>query len=378
MQIIVVDKRLARARTITLTRRHAAMALSAVVLVVLVMSGMFSFLTVRAAGLFPIPVVSDVISFVTRDEMERQDQRVRDNVDALARKLGEVQAQLLRLDALGERVSKVIGIRPEEFRFLELPGRGGALPGSDSMTLQDLDVELQRFSRSVDQRADYLAIIEAELQSHQVREALLPNSKPLADGFVGSGFGWRTDPFTGRMARHEGIDFAAPPGTPIHAAAGGVVLLAEFHPEYGNVVEIDHGNQLMTRYAHALRARRAAGRSRQARPEDRRGGQHGPFDRPAPALRGPLQGGRAESVPVPVQRRTACSSSAQPAPPRSTSRALQPRQLPASKGLLRPWRRPARATPCDIIFVLRRAPEPRRRPVAPTSAGSTRSPANSR
>jgi len=253
VQIIVVDKRLARARTITLTRRHAAMALSAVVLVVLVMSGMFSFLTVRAAGLFPIPFVSDVISFVTRDEMERQDQRVRDNVDALARRLGEVQAQLVRLDALGERVSKVIGIRPEEFRFLELPGRGGALPGSDSMTLQDLDVELQRFSRSVDQRADYLAIIEVELQSHQVREALLPNSKPLADGFVGSGFGWRTDPFTGKMARHEGMDFAAPPGTPIHAAAGGVVLLAEFHPEYGNVVEIDHGNQLMTRYAHALR-----------------------------------------------------------------------------------------------------------------------------
>ncbi len=253
MQIIVVDKRLARARTITLTRRHAAMALSAVVLVVLLMSGMFSFLTVRAASLFPIPVVSDVISFVTRDAIERQDQRVRDNVDALARRLGEVQAQLLRLDALGERVSKAIGIRPEEFRFQDLPGRGGALPGSDSMTLQDLDVELERFSRSVDQRADYLAVIEAEMQSHQVREALLPNSKPLADGFVGSGFGWRTDPFTGRMARHEGMDFAAPPGTPIHAAAGGVVLLAEFHPEYGNVVEIDHGNQLMTRYAHALR-----------------------------------------------------------------------------------------------------------------------------
>jgi murein DD-endopeptidase MepM/ murein hydrolase activator NlpD len=253
VQIIVVDKRLARARTFTLTRRHAAMALSAAVLLVLVMSGMFSLLTVRAAGLFQIPVVSDVISFVTRDEMERQDQRVRDNVDALARRLGEVQAQLLRLDALGERVSKVVGIRPEEFRFQEQAGRGGALPGSDSMTLQDLDVELQRFSRSVDQRADYLAVIEAELQSHQVREALLPNSKPLADGFVGSGFGWRSDPFTGRMARHEGMDFAAPPGTPIHAAAGGVVLLAEFHPEYGNVVEIDHGNQLITRYAHALR-----------------------------------------------------------------------------------------------------------------------------
>lgn len=253
MQIIVVDKRMARARTITFTRRHALVAFTAVVLVVLMMSGMFSFLTVRAASTLPIPVVSDVISFVTRDQIERQDQRVRDNVEALARKLGEVQAQLLRLDAVGERVSKVMGIRPEEFRFRELPGRGGALPGSDSMTLQDLDVELQRFRRSVDQRADYLAIVEAELQSQQVRQALLPNSKPVADSFVGSGFGWRTDPFTGQMARHEGIDFAAPIGTPIHAAAGGVVLLAESHPEYGKMVEIDHGNHLRTRYAHASR-----------------------------------------------------------------------------------------------------------------------------
>jgi murein DD-endopeptidase MepM/ murein hydrolase activator NlpD len=253
LQIIVVDKRLARARTLTVTRRHAAIAFSVVVVLVLMMSGMFSFLAVRAAGMFPIPLVSDVISFVTRDEMQRQDRQVRDNVASLARKLGEVQAQLLRLDALGERVARSLGIRPEEFRFQELPGRGGALPGSDSMTLQDLSVELQRFTRSVEQRADYLQIIEAELLSQQVRQALLPNSKPVADGFVGSGFGWRTDPFTGEMTRHEGIDFAAPVGTPIHAAAGGVVVLAEHHPVWGNVVELDHGNALMTRYAHASR-----------------------------------------------------------------------------------------------------------------------------
>jgi murein DD-endopeptidase MepM/ murein hydrolase activator NlpD len=253
VQIIVVDKRLARAHTLTFTRRHALVALSAAVLVVLMMSGMFSFLTVRVASTLPIPLVSDLISFVTRDAMERQDQRVRDNVAALARKLGEVQVQLLRLDALGERVSRTIGIRPEEFRFQELPGRGGALPGSDSMTLQDLDAELRRFTHSVEQRADYLAIVEAEVLSVEVRQALLPNSKPVSDGFIGSGFGWRTDPFTGEMARHEGVDFAAPPGTPIHAAAGGVVLFAQQHPVYGNMVEIDHGNALMTRYAHASR-----------------------------------------------------------------------------------------------------------------------------
>lgn len=251
MQIILVDKRMARALTLTFTRRHLLLVLMTGLVTLVLLSGMFSFLTVRAASEFRIPILSDVISFITRAEMARKDQFVRDNVLALARKLGEVQAQVLRLDAIGERVSKAAGIRPEEFRFQELPGRGGALLGNDAMTLQDLDVELQRLAKSVDQRTDYLSVIEAELLSQQVRQALLPQSKPVADGFIGSGFGWRTDPFTGTMTRHEGIDFAAIPGTPIHAAAGGVVVVSELHPIWGNVVEVDHGNSLMTRYAHA-------------------------------------------------------------------------------------------------------------------------------
>lgn len=251
MQIIVVDKRLARARTLTFTRRHLLIVFATGLVTIVLLSGMFSFLTFRAASEFRIPIISDVIALIARAEVARKDQFVRDNVSALARKLGEVQAQVLMLDAIGERVSKVAGIRPEEFRFQELPGRGGALPGHDSMTLQDLDGELQRLAKGVDQRADYLKVIEAELQSQQVRQALLPQSKPLADGFIGSGFGWRSDPFTGNMTRHEGIDFGAMPGTPIHAAAGGVVTVSELHPVWGNVVEIDHGNALMTRYAHA-------------------------------------------------------------------------------------------------------------------------------
>lgn len=253
MQIIVVDKRLARALTLSITRRHALVALITLAVGVLLLSGTFSFLTVRAASIFRIPVLSDVISFVTRAETERKDQLVRDNVSALARKLGEVQAQLVRLDAVGERVSKAAGIRPEEFRFAQLPGRGGALANGDTMTLRDLNLELKQLSHSVDQRADYLSVIEAELLAQQVRQALLPHSKPVSDGFIGSGFGWRSDPFSGEMSHHSGIDFAAPPGTPIHAAGGGVVVVAEYHPVWGNVVEVDHGNALLTRYAHASR-----------------------------------------------------------------------------------------------------------------------------
>jgi murein DD-endopeptidase MepM/ murein hydrolase activator NlpD len=253
VQIIVVDRRLARALTLTLNRGHLLIAFSLIAGAFILLSGTLSLLTVRAAAEFRIPLLSDLISFVTRDEMERNDQFVRDNVMALAVKLGEVQAQLLRLDVIGERVSKVAGIRPEEFRFRDLPGRGGALAGAGAMTLQDLDGELQRLARSVDQRADYLSVLEADMVARDVRQALLPQSRPVADGFIGSGFGWRNDPFTGQMARHEGIDFAAPAGTPIHAAAGGVVLAAAYHPVWGNVVEIDHGNALMTRYAHASR-----------------------------------------------------------------------------------------------------------------------------
>jgi murein DD-endopeptidase MepM/ murein hydrolase activator NlpD len=259
MQIIVVDKRLARALTLSITRHHVLAASIALALGVLLLSGAFSFLTVRAASVFHIPILSDLVSFVTRDEMERKDQFVRDNVSALARKLGEVQAQLLRLDAMGERVGKAAGIRPEEFRFAQLPGRGGALESDDTMTLRELDLALKQLSVSVEQRADYMSVIEAELRAQQVRQALLPASKPVSDGFIGSGFGWRSDPFSGEMSHHSGIDFAAPIGTPIHAAAGGVVVVAEHHPVWGNLVEVDHGNSLLSRYAHASRLSVAAG-----------------------------------------------------------------------------------------------------------------------
>ncbi len=252
MQIIFVGKRFSQARTISISARQALAASVLLALSLLVLSSLMSWATVKAASEFRIPVVSDVIAFLARDQMERKDQYMRDNVTAMARKLGEVQAQVLRLDAISERVARAAGIRPEEFRIKDLPGRGGAA-GSAAMNVDELDFELQQFVRGVEQRADYMAVVEAELQAQKVRNALLPGSKPIADGFVGSGFGWRTDPFTGEMTRHEGIDFAASAGTPVHAAAGGVVVTAELHPVLGNLVEINHGNQLQTRYAHLAR-----------------------------------------------------------------------------------------------------------------------------
>ncbi|SPJ16433.1 Peptidase M23B (fragment) [Burkholderiales bacterium] len=96
-------------------------------------------------------------------------------------------------------------------------------------------------------------VVESELVAKETRDALLPHGTPVSEGFVGSGYGMRTDPFTGEMSMHTGVDFAAPVGTPILAAAGGVVVSAETRPDFGNMVEIDHGKGVSTMYAHTSR-----------------------------------------------------------------------------------------------------------------------------
>lgn len=260
MQIIVVDKRLSRARTVTLSPRMAAVALSGLVISVLLSVVGLYVVTFRIAAQFEIPYIRDLASLVMRDEIERNEQFVRDNVTAMAKRLGEMQAQLMRLDALGERVAKLAGIRPEEFSFRDLPGRGGAEPSqSRPLTLTELTEQVERVARGVESRSDYLDVVESELLTAQVRYELLPQNTPVTAGFVGSGFGSRLDPFTGQLSMHAGLDFAAPPGTPILAAAGGVVSAAEYNPAYGNMVVIDHGNGLKTLYAHASKIDVAAG-----------------------------------------------------------------------------------------------------------------------
>lgn len=251
MQIIFVDRRLARARTIDVSSRLIVMAVSGFILAILLLVAGLYTVTFRVGARLEVPVIRDLIGFAMRDEVARNEQFVRDNVSALARRIGEMQAQLMRLDALGERIAKIAGIRPEEFNFRELPGRGGAVVGGRSMSLEELNSEMERISRGVSNRQDYMDVIQSELMAAQVRRALLPQNTPLAEGFVGSGYGMRTDPFTGQLAMHAGVDFAAPVGTPIFAAAGGVVTGAELHSVYGNAVTIDHGNDLSTLYAHA-------------------------------------------------------------------------------------------------------------------------------
>jgi murein DD-endopeptidase MepM/ murein hydrolase activator NlpD len=172
----------------------------------------------------------------------------------MAMKLGELQAQMLRLDSLGERLARLAGLKPQDLPAQETgsaPGRGG--PDSTlhrDFTVGEFTAMLGQLSRQVDERSDQLGVLEALVVTDSVSKKFLPTLRPIEDGWFSSNFGWRIDPFNGQKTFHEGIDFPAEVGTPVEAAASGKVIYAEVHPAYGKMIEIDHGNGLISRYAH--------------------------------------------------------------------------------------------------------------------------------
>ena len=133
-----------------------------------------------------------------------------------------------------------------------VPGRGGPAPTSSrALSVDEFTGLVDQLARDVDARFDQLTVLEALIVQGTANRSFLPSLRPVSDGWFSSNFGARIDPFTGESAFHEGIDFPAEPGTPILAAASGKVIYAGFHTQYGRMIEIDHGNGLVSRYAHA-------------------------------------------------------------------------------------------------------------------------------
>lgn len=253
MHIILVSDRLATARSITLTWRHAFMFAAAMFASVVVLSSLFSYVTVRHAADIRLPFLQDLLRTVNAEEAQRSKDFVRGNLNAMAVKLGEMQAQLLRLDTIGERLAGMAGVKPQELRAFDAKpdGRGGPLLLPAAMSSTDLQRAVDTLANQVEAKSDAISMIESQMLEDRIRKSLLPTSLPVEAQWNASTYGWRVDPFTGERAMHEGVDFVATPGTAIRAAAAGVVISAERHPQYGNLVEIDHGKELITRYAHA-------------------------------------------------------------------------------------------------------------------------------
>jgi murein DD-endopeptidase MepM/ murein hydrolase activator NlpD len=253
VQIILISDRLAKARSVTLSLRHLVGTAFAAMLVVCAATVGLYWLTLRYAAEVRIPVIQKMVLSANEAEAERGRTFVQQNLNAMAVKLGEMQAQLTRLDALGERLSSLAGFRPQEFRFSEAPGLGGASPTlmpPQNLSLADFSDKLTSLSRNVESRNDMMGVLESQLFEQAVKKKMIPTMMPVSAPYNASAFGRRVDPFTGQWAMHEGIDFLAEIGSPIVAAAAGVVVFAGFHPQYGYLVDIDHGNDLVTRYAH--------------------------------------------------------------------------------------------------------------------------------
>ena len=262
MQIIITHGSAATSRVIQFGAWRIALLILGMVTALLLTSGLVYNLLLHKAAREGWPIVSQIVKFVVRDEFAQRDRFMRENLDAMAERLGEIQAKLVRLDAVSERVSAAVGVKPAELELMRKPptaqaaagGQGGPYLPLDNPGLEQLRTSAAVVEESADRMADIYTWLESRLFEARMRSLLVPSTRPV-DAETGSGFGFRTDPFTGRPALHAGLDFPADVGTPIEAAAGGVVVLVDRHAQYGNMIEIDHGNKLVTRYAHVSRFR---------------------------------------------------------------------------------------------------------------------------
>ena len=256
LNIILVTGATARARTITLDWRHWFAGALSLFVVFMAFTFMFNFVTLKWAAAVQHPLLQAFVLADQREEAAKASERVQGHLNAMALKVGELQARVMRLDGLGERLAKTAGLKPQELPTLPAgaaPGRGGAVSSlpSRNMSVEEFSELVDKLARQVDERSDQMSVLEALLVADSANRKFLPTKYPIVDGWYSSNFGYRIDPFTGQQSMHEGIDFPAESGTPIVAAASGKVVFAEWHPQYGKMIEIDHGNGLVSRYAHA-------------------------------------------------------------------------------------------------------------------------------
>lgn len=274
MNIIFVSNGLAKAKTLSMLQ-VSLIALALILLPVL--------LTL----LLIVPqeaVVQKGVKSLTLPHLRFSFNNPQKHLDAYAVQLGEIQARMMRLDAQSDRLSKLAGEKPAMRTNAKVEdnkpspkltsnktlseGRGGPLvlnaplsempdvvpPNitvlSTSMSEADLQKAIAELLVKIEFDTNRMGKIEAKLLQQGVLKDLLPNSSPIAVAFKSSSYGWRSDPFTGEKAFHEGLDFPADTGTPIYAAAGGIVTMAEDTSGYGKLVKVEHGAGLETRYAH--------------------------------------------------------------------------------------------------------------------------------
>jgi murein DD-endopeptidase MepM/ murein hydrolase activator NlpD len=186
-----------------------------------------------------------------RAELGRIEQSVDEQVATLATRVGQMQAQLLRLDALGKNLTEIAKLNRGEFDFDQPPALGGPSTGAgEGPVVPALDAMIDSLGAQIDDRRRQLTALQSLILTRELARQIVPGGRPVEAGYISSLYGQRTDPFDGHQASHQGIDFAGAPGTRVLAVADGIVSHAGPDGGYGRLIEITHGGGYVTRYAH--------------------------------------------------------------------------------------------------------------------------------
>lgn len=187
-----------------------------------------------------------------KQQIEKTRKETKAQLAALTLKMGELQGRLVRLDALGERLTQIAQLDQGEFDFSGLPAIGGPETSTigEAYTPPDFLTVVDHLSHQIDNRQQQLEVLENLLNKRKLEDDVFVAGRPVAKGWMSSRFGRRTDPFTGKVAFHSGVDFSAKEGTEITSVAAGVVTRAAKYRHYGYMVEVNHGSGYITRYAH--------------------------------------------------------------------------------------------------------------------------------
>lgn len=258
MNVIVFSKRLGRARQFELGRPLAMTVTIAAVLTVL--GGvLFAGVQLGRSGLVLDPAAQVGEWGVKLEEQRAQVVNARrdlqERLDAIASKVGQMNAHVIRLDALGRRLTEMANLDKGEFNFDSEPAVGGPeglVEGAVAVS-PDLTAILDDLTNQIKDRERQLSVLESLISTRNLSRQIVPGGRPVTQGWISSYFGHRADPFTGRNAFHRGLDFAGPAGAQVVAVASGVVTYSKERFGYGKTVEINHGNGYVTRYAHNQR-----------------------------------------------------------------------------------------------------------------------------
>ena len=254
MNVIFVGRKSGRVKQFDL--RHPALVAAAILSVLVIIGGAFSIgvgLGSRHRGVNPIDQLGDWSAELLRQKVQIEDTKrvLQEKVNALAMRVGQMNANVIRLDALGKRLTRMANLDDGEFDFGRPPAIGGEI-AADGQPAQipSLTAMVDDLQNQLSSREQQLGVLENLILTRELNKQVYPEGRPVQEGFISSYFGSRADPFTGYTAVHKGLDFAGSEGSKVTAVAAGLVTFAGERTGFGQMVEINHGNGLATRYAH--------------------------------------------------------------------------------------------------------------------------------